>query len=839
MRIGLDMLAVQSPHHGSRGIGRYSASLASSLISLDDAHEYILYVHDGLTNERVPNSPNSVVRVLRQSEGSHERVASRIDSVVRDNPDSLDVMVILSPFEYWDGYIPPARPDNGLKLVSVVYDLIPFLFQNERVVDPTLLRQFKSLEALGRYDSLLAISESTRKDILNLLALPPDRVVNISGASDSIFFKPSHPDTLSGWGKKTLAEHRIDRPFVFNVGGLDGRKNHFRLIDAFASLPEHLRIKHKLVFTFKLTPYWYYHLHEYAKERGLDGSLVLTGEVDDETLRLLYQRCEAFVFPSLYEGFGLPILEAMHCGAPVVAGNNSSQIEIIGDAGLLAEAMDVNDIATKIATILNDIPYAETLRAKGLERARMFSWDQTTARALEAIKSIAGRTSVKPRLRVDRGHCRKPTIAFLSPFPPRKSGVSDYSAFLLNELRKTYSIDLFHDCGYLPEPALASQEFMSCDARHFGRFASVKKYHAIVYQMGNSHYHDFLYSVMLHHPGVVTLHDFCLAGFHLNYGRKIGRGIGLARDELLRWYPEHRQAILNAFVEWGDDPDLIQKGCAEQGWWLNRAVFDASHVTVVHSPWCHLQVRQGSPEYEKRVAVIPHGIHPRHISSQERRDIRERFLVPQDALVVASYGFVHPDKMSPQALDSFAILSRENPKALFIFAGEEADGGLVERHAVTLGIADRVRFLGRQPAEAFAALMNITDIGVNLRLPPTNGETSGALLNLLASGVATVVTDVATFGDFPSSVVRKVHWQSEGQDGLNRAIHALANNRHERESLGQNAWKYVEQHHDWSRVACMYVEAIERCHEELLMQSDQSSSRNRQLTPHNTALTVC
>src|SRR5205085_1010625 len=162
---------------------------------------------------------------------------------------------------------------------------------------------------------------------------------------------------------------------------------------------------------------------------------VITGEVSDAALRVLYQRCAAFAFPSLYEGFGLPLLEAMHCGAAVVAGNNSSQVEVVGEAGLLANASDAGDIAAKLARVPAD-------------------------------------------------------------------------------------------------GALAC-----CDARLFARRAAVRDYHALVYQMGNSRYHRFLYEAMMRHPGVVTLHDFCLAGFHLIYGHRQGREREFLRAELLRWYP--------------------------------------------------------------------------------------------------------------------------------------------------------------------------------------------------------------------------------------------------------------------------------------------------------------
>ncbi len=835
MRIGFDMLAVQSPHHGARGIGRYSANLVNSLLARNDDHEYVLYVHDGLPTTRIPASPRAQIRTIKPQWGLGEIMPPFMDRLARSNPDGLDAIVVLSPFEHWASYTPPARPPDGPKIVSVVYDLIPFLFQNEMHVDRELMRHYHVLEKLARYDLLLAISDATRRDCLSVLRVPDNRVVNISGASDSSFFVPDRSTPTPAAVREILTELGINRPFVLNVGGLDARKNTGKLLDAYAELPPRVRNSHQLVLTFALNDWGREAVIEHARKCGIENTLVMTGEVSDATLLTLYQRCEAFAMPSLYEGFGLPLLEAMHCGAAVIGGNNSSQVEVVGDSGLLVDAGDAHDIAAKLASVLENPVFARSLRTKAVERAATFSWGRTSSLALEGITDLERRPRPTTRIRFDRGHTQKPTIAFFSPLPPRKSGVSDYSAFLLEELRKTYRIDLFHDSGYVPEPALTSPDFMSCDYRLFDRLASAKEYHAIVYQMGNSWYHGYMYPIILRHRGLVTLHDFCLAGFHLHYGHARGLGKSFIADELRAAYPEDLELIEETLPAWPECWEDIVRDCARRGWFLNRRVLDAAECMVVHSPWCQLQAR-ASLENADKVIVIPHGIHPRRASNAARAAIRERFHLPQDALLVSSFGFIHPDKMSPQALDAFVTIARDVPGALFVFVGEEADGGEVRRHATSLGLNDRVRFLGRQPAEAFAELISVTDVGVNLRLPPTNGETSGALLNLLASSVATVVTDVATFSDYPEGVVRKVRWETEGAEGLLRAMHGLSTNREAREALGQSAWSYVDEHHEWSRVTQLYVEAIERCHEARMATRRESHAAR---APHSVSTLRC
>lgn len=416
------------------------------------------------------------------------------------------------------------------------------------------------------------------------------------------------------------------------------------------------------------------------------------------------------------------------------------------------------------------------------------------------------------RSRPGRPRRQKPTIAYFSPLPPQETGVSDYSAALLMELRKYYSIDLFHDSGYVPEFA-TDHGFMSCDHRLFDRLAAAKDYHAIVYQMGNSHYHQYMFPEVTRHPGLVTLHDFCLPGFHLHYGESRGLGHGFIADELRRWYPEDREAIEDALATWSMGWDFVRE-CVTRGWHLNRRLLHSAQVMVVHSPWCSSEVENRSPHLSGKIVIIPHGSHAREIAPAESAAVRERFRLPQEALIFGSFGFMNAEKMNVQAIEAFAALPKDDTSSMFVFVGDEGeDWGETRLRAEALGLGNRVRFFGRQPAEAFAALITVTDVGVNLRLPPTNGETSGALLNLLSAGVPTIVTDVATFSDYPASVVRKVSWENEGPEGLRRAMHDLSTDPQLRLSLGRAARHFVASHHEWSHVGEQYVAAIERCYQ--------------------------
>jgi glycosyltransferase involved in cell wall biosynthesis len=812
VRIGIDMLAVQSPHHGHRGIGRYGQHLVSALLDRDDGHEYFLYAHASLPLDRIPASPRAQLRHLGRDRLT---VSQRVDRLARVNPDALDTLVVLSPFERWENYQPPGRRVDGPRLAAVVHDMIPFLFAEEDAYDPVLMRHYRVLEDLKRYDALLTISEASQRDCQRLLGLRPGQVTTIGAGSNERFFMPDPSGTSEERARSILEGLGITRPFVLNVGGFVARKNLWTLIDAFARLPEPLLRQYQLVMTFDVLPADRDQLFRHAVAAGLPGALVVTGEVSDATLRLLYQRCAAFVFPSLYEGFGLPILEAMQCGAAVVAGNNSSQIEVVGDAGLLANVGDAGDVAAKVAQVLQDEALAQRLRARAVVQARRFRWSEAADRAVAVLEALPAHRPAPAAVRRRAQGPARPRIALFSPFPPRRSGVSDYAVALVEALKSTYTIDLYHESGYVPEPALtrAGEEHGCCDALLFPRLAAVRDYRAVIYQMGNSRYHRFLYDTMLRYPGIVTLHDFCLVEFHLAYGHKLRRDRDHFRQELLRWHADEAGDIVEvlgaASARWED----LGRACAERAWYLNRAVLAAAQHVVVHSPWCLEQVRATAPEEVGRVEVIPLGSRlPRIPTAAQRAAIRARFDLPPEALVVASFGFVNLDKMGLEALEAFEPVARSDPSALFVFAGRESDDGAARQKAAALGLASRVRFLGRQSVADYADMITACDVGVNLRRPPTNGETSAALVDLLAAGIPTIVIDVATFADYPGHVVRKVRWDADGPAALRRALGELARDPAARATLGNAARDHVLAYHVWPRVAERYISAIERCH---------------------------
>jgi glycosyltransferase involved in cell wall biosynthesis len=310
---------------------------------------------------------------------------------------------------------------------------------------------------------------------------------------------------------------------------------------------------------------------------------------------------------------------------------------------------------------------------------------------------------------------------------------------------------------------------------------------------------------------VVTLHDFFLSVYPYRGARNGDEVRAAFRREIRHFCPDRADEFVPQVEAWCEEEGGLAAACARRGLFLNRRVFESALGVVVHSPWCLEQVRGSMPEHAEKTTVIPMGAVPTSLSPERRAAIRDKFDLPRDALVVASFGFIHPDKLVAEALEAFRPVAEADASAWFACIGDECDGGAARRQARALGLSDRVRFLGRQPADDYDDLIHAIDLGINLRRPPTNGETSAALLDLLAAGVATIVTDVATFADYPDVVVRKVRWDDRGPENLRRALVAFASDRPLREALGRAAQAEVREHHAWPLAASRYAELIERC----------------------------
>jgi len=400
MRVILDLQGCQSSSR-LRGIGRYSLSLAKSILRNAGDHDIWIVLSDlfpgsieELRAEFAGLLPTDKLIVMslpgpvKAQAGRPWRAAAA--ELIREHAISElrpDVVHISSLFEgYTSNSITTVKLLDPSPLVAVThYDLIQHLDPDTHLVDPRLRKFFyRKLEMLKRVDLMLAISSYSGEEAARELGIPPDRIVNISsGVGES--FRPGVLDEADS--KALMTRHGLSRPFAMTTGIAEPRKNLEGLIKAFGRVPAELRNRYQLLLVCQATEADQLRLKGIARNAGLaDDDLVITGFVTDNDLVALYRSTSLFVFPSLHEGFGLPALEAMACGAPVIGSNVTSLPEAIGKADALFNPLLLDEMAAMISKALGDAAYRKSLLAHAAHYPARFSWDETGRRALQAFE---------------------------------------------------------------------------------------------------------------------------------------------------------------------------------------------------------------------------------------------------------------------------------------------------------------------------------------------------------------------------------------------------------------------------------------------------------------------
>ena len=239
--------------------------------------------------------------------------------------------------------------------------------------------------ATRKADRILTVSEASKRDILRFFDVPPEKVVVIHNAIDERFLAGPDPERM----ELVRQRFQLDHPFVLYVGNIKPHKNIERLIDAFARARTQCHDDHLKLIIIGDEISKYPALRQSVHKHKLDKYVRFLGFQPQETLAAFYRLARAFVFPSLYEGFGLPPLEAMACGSPVVTSNVSSLPEVAGGAALLVDPYDANAIAGGIVQAVTDDTLRADLIGRGLTRARSFSWAHSVKKIHEIYMAVA------------------------------------------------------------------------------------------------------------------------------------------------------------------------------------------------------------------------------------------------------------------------------------------------------------------------------------------------------------------------------------------------------------------------------------------------------------------
>jgi glycosyltransferase involved in cell wall biosynthesis len=512
--------------------------------------------------------------------------------------------------------------------------------------------------------------------------------------------------------------------------------------------------------------------------------------VSDTDLHLLYNACHLFVFPSWHEGFGLPVLEAMQCGKPVIAANLTSLPEAVGRDDALFDPFDLSDMTAKLERGLTDEIFRRSLAEHGLRHSQNFSWDATARRAWEALEQ-ARPVVLAPE--------RRKRLAFVSPLPPERSGIADYSASLLMELTRCYEIDV---C--VVEPNKMSDVYIraTCGILSIDEFrASADRYDRVLYHFGNSVSHVHMFDLLSEIPGVVVLHDFYLSAIQMWSEVHNLRFSAMTRALLAeRGY----QAVAERFRH-------TKKTFDFDDYPASLPVIQDSLGVIVHSQFsCQLAEEWYGEACRQKFTIVPF-LHRIGVEQSARRaEARKQLGLSADAFVVCSFGYVTEAKLGARLIDAWlasGLADRSDAHCVFVGEAPGEYGDQTKEFLAKTSRSARVRVTGWVDEDEYRLWLNAADVAVQLR-KNSRGETSASIYDCLGKGLPTIVNAHG----FAAELDPKAVWMLPdkfGDNELVEALETLADNPARRKEIGVYARELITSTQNSRRCAELYFDAIE------------------------------
>lgn len=797
MNIAFDGIAILGAMSKNRGIGNYALNQFREIVRQDQKNRYFFFN----VLEKTDVFEEEVQAGLLQEDdfycvkdefalaipGFELMYSALVKEYIRKN--QIDIFYITSPF---DGHLPPYQKGwfEGTQVVATVYDIIPYVMREHYFTQKSDLTWYmERVDMLRWVNRLLVISQSVKDDLHQYLDFDADHIDVIWGAPGKQFCQI---EIAHNQRNKLLCKYKINSPYVMCTGGDDERKNIAGLIEAFGKLPQRILEQYQLVIVCKLQQNSIERYTKLAKELGIKERVIFTNFVTDEELLELYNLAELVAFPSVYEGFGLPVVEAWACGTPVLTSNNSSLVQIAGDAAILVDPYSMDDIVRglEVALVGSDL---EELARKGRQRLEKFQWCEVAHASISAFSK-----AYQPK-----ECCEKPKkrIAFFTPLPPVQSGISDYSVDILSELSEQFNIDVFIDqskwsADILPEGVKVYTHSKYSDMRD--------QYWDTVYQMGNSSYHVYMWPYLKKYGGTLVLHDYNMHGVAQHEALLVQKNNMKLYQEILR--EDLSADAVNAYFDGINRGRGLRVNEIE----LNGFLTNYADKIIVHSQEAKEKLLKR--DIGRCVRWIRH--YAKIGPLQENSLAKEALGWMSGTLHFAAFGHVHETKRVIPILKAFAKLAKQFSNAQLHFVGK-LDTALEPKFldAVDrLQLADKVEVTGYVTLDKFEQCVDASDVCLNLRWP-YNGETSGSLMRILAKGKCVMVNDIGSFGEIPDSACIKIPpvGKMSGDKEVSEiyiAMMKLAENPQMRETIQQSARLFAEECLDIKKIAVQYAECI-------------------------------
>ncbi|RXA97768.1 MULTISPECIES: glycosyltransferase [Yersinia] len=805
MRLVIDLQGIQSASR-FRGIGRYTLLITKAIIKNKGNHDVILVANGTMTDSIssvLDNFDGIISRenikfwyspgpLSYQANQDHTRIENA--KLIREafiyslKPDLIYIPTMFEGF--LDNSILSVNEfSTRIPTVATLYDLIPLQNPENYLDHNPEYKNFylEKINYINRCDALLAISEFTENEGNKYLEDRKGNIFNVSTGCDDLFKKNEYSQIVI---EDISTKYFLTKDFFLYAGGADERKNLPRLLEAYSLLPVHIKNKYLLVISGKLSDISRYNILAEAKKFDIEDQIRITGYISDDDLVKLYNLCSLFIFPSWHEGFGLPALEAMACGAVVIGANNSSLPEVIGDEDALFDPFSVADIASKIERVMTDKSLYEKLKKVENERKKYFSWDQTALKALQVFESINKSTKA---INIERSVSRL-KLAYISPLSPERTGIAKYSEDLIPYLASFYDIDV------VCEQSVITSKFIDDRIKVINSNDFLKNsqnYDHILYHFGNSPYHEYMHKLITLVPGVVCLHDFYMSNY-LRYIESRDGGLGIWEREL---FFSHGYSAIIERAEKDDDEYIMYKYPS------NFSLLAAAKGIITHSSYsyslaCHWYDKKVTKNWE----VIP--LLRRKPIERTKYDARKRLDIAENDFIICSFGMLDSSKLNDVIIKSFndSCLKHSNVKIIFVGESSGPYKKLIDELISNFELGDKVIITGWVDDEKYYDYLISADIGIQLR-SHSRGETSAALLDCLNYGLPTIYNANGSMAEISSEIAYRLNDDFEIDD-LTIALNNLFSNQQQRELLSTLARGYINKNHSPDYCAEMFYKKI-------------------------------
>lgn len=761
-----------STHEMQRGIGQVFVNTVFTMAKYDLRHDVFLFVRSDAQLELLPERLLKNVTIIRNDQppsppSDPEGQIAYLKTLNRVIDEyAIDWYWNPNPF-MMNVSFPGAKPD--CKLAITLYDLIPWQKKDDYLYkwSPEQQADYSSrLDLVQREcDAIISISQTSADVFLDYF---PD-------ASPRVFCAPIGYDQSKFWSFSFDFDPFSD-PFILTVSGGDPRKGTDTLIEAFAAMIKDGAGICETIRLFICGSFDPTHIEAFLDQAGTLGirdRVTFTGYLPDAKIASLTRRAILSVFPSMLEGFGLPILEALASGVPVVAADIPTSREVAGDTGFYFPAGDAAALTSALAECLTKRQSGEIQKHDLLRRARKFDWMECARTYGDVLATIRLPFGSEGRFHFPE---RALKIAMLTPWPPQKSGIADYSFELAGTLCKYSDLTVVtHNCeAPLPQNGCSIITMQEFEAR-------VDEFDEVVVHIGNNTaFHEAFYKFAIEHRSTVICHDPNIHPF-----------IKEAFHDLNKASPLYDAAL--------EDPANMDEA-------ISMEVFSSNLTGHIarrsKSMYFHSRTARRSLEDKFRndkdapgffSSVIPVRP-PAPVAEAAIHSVANILEGHEDRIIIGMFGHINRQKRIASVFEAISNLTRKGVPISLLIVGEPVDTSIdLERSLEEFQIARFAIRPGYVDLEVFEGLLVASDIIVTLR-NPTMGEASAALYRALCRQKTCIVSDTGQFAEIPDDCVWHISTDETEAMELEILVESLCLNPKTRAALSTNGGQYAAQY---------------------------------------------